>query len=362
VVIALVFGALFLLMNIKKLIPIWRQAAVGVSLAAVLTFGLSAFFMLPFIENMSLGIYAINNDWFAENIMYFNAESINNNRIPLENPWLGTRNVGFYIVVLLAAACALFAIWLRPKEKVKTDIRNLAILLVLTVALTTTLVDWRLVPDLLYTIQFPSRFMGLASLLMAVVAGYGIVWLVEKIKLKSFRAGTVVVFAGIVAASGLARIPWDVDRNVDADNLSTTTNTGLNEYYTMGFLKDGFSTELADSGWKYIAHGNAQISDFEFDPSSSRRQFRASSESESTVELSQVYYAGFQAVDQDGNQLPTTFSDNGLVKITIPAGFSGTVTSKFSNSTTTNIGLLITIITSLSAAALCLIRNKISKK
>jgi uncharacterized membrane protein affecting hemolysin expression len=113
----------------------------------------------------------------------------------------------------------------------------------------------------------------------------------------------------------------------------------------MGFLKDGFSAELADSGWQYIAHGNAKVEDFEFDANSSQRRFKVSAKSESTVELSQVYYIGFQASDQDGNRLDTTFSDNGLVKITIPAEFSGTVTSKFYNSTVTSVGLFITIAT-----------------
>jgi uncharacterized membrane protein len=358
VVIALVFGTLFLLLNIKKIIPNWRKTLINTGISIALVFGLSAFFTLPFIENMSLGIYAINNDWFAENIMYFNSESINNNRLSIFNSWLGTRNYSFYLVVILALASALAAVFLRPKEKVKTDIKKFFALLALALILTTTLIDWRLVPDALYTIQFPTRFMGLASLLAAIVAGYGLVWLIEKIKSKPFRIASVAVFAVLVIASGLTRIPWDVDRNIDADNLSTTTNTGLNEYYTMGFLKDGFSTQLADSGWQYIVHGDAKIEDFEFNANSSERKFHVSAESESTIELAQVYYAGFQATDQQGEKLATTYSDNGLVKLTIPANFSGQVTSKFQNSPTTTVGLSITFATCLSIAVFCIIKSR----
>jgi hypothetical protein len=363
VVIALVFGALYLLSDIKKIIPGWQKTLVKIGISITLVFGLSAFFTLPFLENMGLGIYAINNDWFAENVMSFNAESINNSRLSITNPWLGARNFGFYLVVILAAVCATLAVFLRPKEKVKNDIKRYLVGLLLAVFLTTTLIDWRLVPDTLYTIQFPTRFMGLASLLMAIVAGYGAVWLIEKIKLKSFRIAAVTIFVALVAASGLARIPWDTDKNVNADNLSTTTNTGQNEYYTMGFLKDGFSTWLADSGWQHLVHGNTEVTDFEFDPNSSQRRFHVSAEADSTIELAQVYYAGFQAVDENGDKLETTYSDNGLVKVTIPANFSGTVTSKFRNSNVTNIGLLITVATGgLSAAYFFINRKRKSSK
>jgi hypothetical protein len=119
----------------------------------------------------------------------------------------------------------------------------------------------------------------------------------------------------------------------------------------MGFLKDGFSTWLADSGWQYLVHGKAEVTDFEFNLNSSHRKYHFNAESYSTIELAQVYYAGFQAVDEAGDKLETTYSDNGLVKLTIPADFSGTVTSKFRNSNVTNIGLFITITTAgLSAA------------
>jgi hypothetical protein len=126
----------------------------------------------------------------------------------------------------------------------------------------------------------------------------------------------------------------------------------------MGFLKDGFSAQLVTSGWQYIAHGSAKVDDFEFDTNSSKRQFRVSAESDSVVELSQVYYAGFQATDPNGTKLDTTYSDNGLVKIAIPAGFSGVVTSKFYNSTTTIIGLSITIVTSAAVLVFCRMRKK----
>jgi hypothetical protein len=358
VVIAVVFGLVFLLLNLKKLIQVWRLAALCILVAALIVFGLTAFFTLPFIENMSLGIYAINNDWFVENIMYFNAESINNNRLTLENPNLGTRNFSFYLVVILAIAAALFAVFQKPKEKVKTDIRNYLILLGLALILTTTLIDWRLIPSALYTIQFPTRFMGLASLLGAIAAGYGAVWLVQKIKLRGLKIFGIATFLVIVIAAGLTRIPWDVDRNTEADNLSTTTNTGLNEYYTMGFLKDGFSTQLADSDWQYIVHGNAEIGDFESSPNSSTRQFTVNTQSESTIELAQVYYSGFQAIDAAGDQLPTTYSNNGLVKITIPAGFSGTVISKFGNDTITITGLILTILTSLTIVLFYIIKKQ----
>jgi hypothetical protein len=361
VLIALLFGGLYLIININKFIPNWRKAASGLLLAIGITFGLSAFFTLPFVENMGLGIYAINNDWFSQNIMYFNAESVNNNRLDIINPWLGTRNYGFYLCVFLAMAAALLAICLRPREKVKNDIKVYLGLLVLAVFLTSTLIDWRLLPDSFYTIQFPTRFMGVASLFVAVAAGYGVGFFVAKIKSRTLALATAAVYLALLVASGLTRIPWEVDRNLNADNLSTTTNTGLNEYYTMGFLKDGFSTELANSGWKYIVHGNLEIEDFEFNPNSSERRFQASASTESVIELAQVYYVGFQATDDNGYELETTYSDNGLVKITIPAGFSGVVKSKFYNSQITILGFFITIITALGVVG-CKIKSAVSHK
>jgi Predicted integral membrane protein len=344
-VVALIFGSLFLLLNIKKIIPIWKKFIKNILLAIVIALGLTAFFVLPFIENMSLGIYAINNDWFAENIMYFNSESINNNRLAIGNSWLGTRDFSFYFIVIMAVGSATTAIFLNKKDEKKVEIKKYLLLLIPALILTTTLIDWRFIPDLFYTVQFPTRFLGIASLLVAIIAGYGIIWLVERIKNKNLRGAISILFILLVTISGLIRIPWDVDKNINADNLSTTTNTGLNEYYTMGFLKDGFSSQLADSGKKYTIYGDATVSDFEFDPNSSKRKFHVSSNNESAVELSQIYYSGFQAIDENGSMLEITYSDNGLVKIIIPAGFSGNVVSGFSNSAVTNIGLAVGILT-----------------
>jgi hypothetical protein len=290
---------------------------------------------------MNLGIYAINNSWFTENVLSFNVRSIHNYRLDPLHPYVETRNFGFYLAVIAAALAAAIAVFRKPKNDLKSDQKRYLLLLAVALVLSSTLIDWNLVPEMFYSIQFPTRFLGIASMFMAVAASFGICWLVDKIKISWLKWSVLGVFIGAIAVAGWCRIPSGLDHQHIADDLSTTTMTGQNEYYTMGFLKDGFSTELADSGKLFEVYGDAEVSDFQVFQGKSRREFTVAAETDAKVELTQVYYAGYQAIDSAGDRLPTTYSEHGLVEISIPAGYNGKVASSFRNSDLTVIGMVV---------------------
>jgi len=354
----------------------------GIAVLAIAA--LSAFFWLPFLENMASGIYAVSNPWYKSNVLFFNSDALNASRLDLLSFSAGSYNYAFYLTGWLLVLSGLAAAgwrWLQTRRGRSVAwcyndslICCFAVMLAVALALCSTLLDWRCLPEALYLFQFPTRFLGVASLFFALIGGFGagaiIAAIVKGLKAGPTRSTAIRAVALAAVAMALLAAFWmrqpaslDVAANpLDlkaTSPLGTTGPTGLNEYLPMDYLKDGLSGELEAGGALFRVQGDAEVSGFEaLDGSGRRFNVEVGADGPATIELRQAYYAGYVARDEGGEALSAAPSEQGLVQITLPAGYNGSVTSRFANSPLTMAGLALSALSALALAALCIRRRR----
>lgn len=175
-----------LLANLKNVLKRLKSFVI----AGILSFGLSAFFILPFLEAKNYQLYNQFNKKFTEIYMWKNPDSMNFGRSDLGNILFSKLGVSSYPSILFWISFILCVVVCFIKLNHVGNRKNSILLFVLassTLFLGSNLIDWNHLPSFTWTLQSPIRIMFYASgLLFSVSIGLSMSFLVEKRKKEKF--------------------------------------------------------------------------------------------------------------------------------------------------------------------------------
>ena len=175
-------------------------------------------------------------------------------------------------------------------------------------------------------IQFPWRFLSIATLLLTFSL-CSVFMIVKKNYKKEYTillftiAGlcTIIPYLGYVHSSLNAAIPFRVYDN-EALNYC---DIGGAEYLPL------YSDVSSLSSDAYVCPENVSLSDIKRNYLTITMTVNNQNNVESYIELPLFYYKGYTAMDTSGNELSLLPGDNSVIRVSLPANYSGTLTVEF---------------------------------
>lgn len=176
---------------------------------------------------------------------------------------------------------------------------------------------------LVSSVQFPNRFLTIATLCIVLVAGV----VAKEIKGQYENGGLKVYFAAMAVFTLCSGIYLMDDMLQMTDNYRIYGEEGMGSGYIAGAEYLPYGAD-ASRFWQHdpYARENVEITDYRKNGLEAEMYCRNRSNGEETVELALLYYYGYRAYDKStGQELAITTSDNYAVCVELPAGYEGTV-------------------------------------
>ena len=308
---------------------------------ALVLFLLNATFIIPFL------VYYIKVPVVLDFVEFFSQEGWSLKVLFLlvifENFWL--------FFWLLTALYVLFSTYLNKFNGTKLFNNNFLIKILFSnyiklfllgmffVFLSSELVPWDFLyplKEVLEVMQFPWRFLGIATMFICACGGFGIHIFVQKAKLKNISIIlliSIVCITNIIVLNNLNPIPFSkIEQKVywkritfhsDKDYLYRGMN--VKELFAM---KDQYISEALIYDWR---------------KSRTTVSFSYSAKENSIITLPLVNYPGYVAVNQTGEDIPVEENKNHMVMIRLPEG-EGAVKVYYAGLTVFKIADYVTLI------------------
>lgn len=182
--------------------------------------------------------------------------------------------------------------------------------------LSSELIPWNLLYPLkkfLEVMQFPWRFLGIATLFICACGGFGFRIFVQRAKLKNIIIIvliSIVCITNIIVLNNLNPLPFQrIEQKIYWERIVWSTDddylySGMNvkELFAM---KDQYISEALIYDWR---------------KSLTTVSFSYSAKENSTITLPLVNYPGYVAVNQTGEDIPVQENKNHMVMIQLPEG------------------------------------------
>ena len=330
--IAAVFCAIFLLFNLGRIAEPKRLRALAGSAAVVVL--LSLWIIVPMLDLMHGDMYATayKRD-IADDAAYpfeLFATFVNSNGLS------GARNEAHTKMPLtvggILAIGALLFLFLRffKQSDEAEDVRLVAVgtgslkLSIAALFITSTLFPWTAVSkipylgDFLSAVQFPWRYLGVASIMLVTVLAVAVARLCD---ITGHRRLMLFLCAAVVASSCAPYLDGYMQNPLQGTILPRKS-TPLSTFYIGGqeYMHMGTSVTLLETRESAIVAGGASI-----DSITKRYLHVGFSYSDAAggayAELPLYYYNGYRATDGDGNNLTVSAGENGVVHVGLPDGF-----------------------------------------
>lgn len=346
---------------------LWKKTFRGQTILAFLkaiagVILLNAWFLIPFLDYMltqDMVIHHVSARTMQDKGLYlaqifFAFFHRGNSRDLVEN---GLRNVeAMGVGITLITGLFLF-VWLwffkgREAECVQEEsIKNTgkskdiekagklaSVLGVLAMAMSLSAFPWTQIQFLNYltmalvsSIQYPNRFLMIATLLLTFVCGVAILWLFQERGEAGISQMGKFVTGGLLALLLITSLFYMNQISLEAGSLVLYDEKGMGTGYLSGaeYLPYGTQESLLTYHAPYAGEG-VTIKDYEkkhLDISFTAQNVAAE---ESYADVALLNYKGYQAtVVQSGERLPITPGDNNCVRVLLPAGFEGKVSICF---------------------------------
>jgi hypothetical protein len=370
----------------------WRQLFHIRSLARVLgafalAAGSSSFYLLPLLEVYRARIYQVFDHGSPFSQLYpakAPARALSLARLLYGDssvsaggdPGNVATNVGWIVFLGLVA----FAIsWRRMSRPVLRLACTCWALGAFAALLCTEIAPWTRFPDLLLSIQFPWRFLTVASLFFSAGSGLAIYYAlpppgVLRTQIAAVRA---TLSAGLVALISL----WAVAGPLQGAAMRTAFPTSYFSDTSVSHLSEQIAkgeylpVQISDPDLVWpsleslsraanVLSGPGSVTAYAED--GSHATFSLSPSSEPTiVELPFVFYPGYQArltTSSSTTTIPTRVSPNGLVQLEFPPGSGGRVDTRFGRSPATNLGLGLSTVTVLVWFGISLVLARVRRR
>ena len=184
---------------------------------------------------------------------------------------------------------------------------------------------------LVSSIQYPNRFLMIATVLLTFVCGAVILWIGEE-KEEAYGRGRGKFAAGALLSLLLITSLFYMNQiSLEAGGLVLYDEKGMGTGYLSGaeYLLYGTEEELLTYHAPYAGEG-VTIEDYEKEYLELSFTARNAAKEESYADVALLNYKGYRAVAvQSGEKLPIVNGDNNCVRVLLPAGFEDKVSICF---------------------------------
>lgn len=313
---------LCIILFLFRLFHLQKETIIAVLKAAVVAFGLSAFFTLPMLEQLSSNAFYLN--------YYGTSSDLADGALPLWKYFANTTVFGYSSTALSIDQQMLVnpgyfltfvpLLYLFAKEK-KPFITTCIILGYLFLFLPCSLIPWANL-SILRILQFPWRLIQLSMLLLTIPAAYAFTSLFQKRTVQ-----IIAVF--LLTAEGIWHIYPVTSRTFGMTSDMTwsdvTSGALTDPYYSATYMR----VELAGGDYLPLSSPDYRtlspvIMDENLEPRdiSFQRQYGKlkltidKSACNTEIVLPLTWYKGYTIVDEAGNEIPCYQNNNGLVSFT----------------------------------------------
>ncbi len=332
-----IFCALICMLYIKKIFK--EKRWLDILFSGVITIGLNLWFLLPFLQYMRLNI--IIKQWEIRDITVFSlnpvqiffpapkvsglAENLSKG-VSGEMPY----GIGFALVLGLLMLLSGFAKWYRKEKEEKQMFGILCFFLgILCLWMTTYTFPWMwidqiggVVARVMNMVQFPWRYLGLATVFLIVAILFYYKYLEEMVskKLISYALVVISIFTTCIFAQQLFQNE-NMFRIYSQEGLSNLT------FESTEYLYHGTDIKNIMDESDLIAQ-QTHITDYT--KSGSQIDITVSNSTSNTIEclLPVFYYPCYSAYDvvtKEPFEVVNESNGNNILKILIPAGYQGDI-------------------------------------
>lgn len=359
---ACLFLVLFVLTALK---PTFRKARiVALVRAALLAVGLSAWFLVPMLQSMATQNIQVTTrysyDFQQRGVEVMDLFAL----LPLNITMLNGERGEIGLGLILALAVCMRVLWQRKNLKLAQDhtLRILQYALgfaAVSMAFSLYVFPWNglfshcastVIHKFLGMIQFPWRYLGIASVLLCVAVAAALQLLHNRGCTVVRKAGAVLLAGTVLYAaafySGLEQMQSST-YTVYGDSYEDTMQIGIGkEYILPGEVDYNYArpTQMQDTlliKWYDKTDGVAHIT------------LENTVDTEASVVLPINDYGNYVAVDDAGNRLPLSTSENSLLVLTVPGGYSGAVAVSYREPVLWRITELISLATVVGLCIAC---------
>lgn len=321
-------------------------------ISGIATFILCAYFLLPFIEQLTSNIFHFQNtdsNILIEQTRLNNKELIKN---LFSTYFFYAKNIyqeSFYPSIgILLTFSILSRILIKNKLNNKL-LKNIDILVIIGVCfllLSLELVPWKVNPiQLISGIQFPWRFFELSVFFFAIGGGYYISLLIKKRNYRCIFLLSLILLTSlsILKASSIYKFntyyykPQNSDISFDIKNAKEIS-------WNLEYLPQKTSLNLIEKKGNSISHINNETDISNFERTKKGLNFDVNITQPDILELPLTYYKGYNA-SLNNQKIEIRESKNGLIEI--PVTTSGKVDIAFTGTPIQKYSIYITLISSI---------------
>lgn len=324
--------------------------------------GISAFFVLPFLEAKGAAEYFVFTGGMRKDVgghaahlfqIFFSKMDFD--ELPVSQMPDNLSNEMPQVVGLVFIACLLVLPFVAGKLTEKVQRKRLYAFTaagVLCCVLATSLVPWGwLQPKIpvIGNIQHPWRFLMLAVFFLSIVSAVVIRLMVEKLEIKHIF---IIVLISLVYVS-----PLIASTDIQTDRTNIYDGSYINDYMPQRAYDNRDYTDSRSYDAEVIS-GTGEISGQQIN--GSKVNFNLNAGTDCVVELPFFFYPGHHVQTSDGAVLDVRESPNGFVCFDVPKGFSGSVSTAFKGTAVTKISFAVSVL-SVAAFAILIYLNSRGK-
>ena len=351
------FGLIFLLFNLRRFLHKEHFIAMG---KVVLWFlGLNAFFLIPFFMSYGMDIDVKTRELTAVGTFSLYPLQIFNLFVRYSTKPGKTGPIdempmsigGLFLLGLLG-----FIIFFMHRKKWKLEEitsyqygKKIFFYAILALVMSSTIFPWgslhRLgdsIQKLLCQIQYPWRYLGIATMLLVTLILCVLKILLEKgwVKVATIFSGTVVLMA-IITAGYFMMGAYDTGEAMYVYNYEDvgSDNCGFAEYVWAGTDTGIINTKTEP----YASEATAQLSNYTL--YKGKRSVYCETTKECNITLPVFYYDNYVAFDRDtGDDFNVFRGENNCISVSVPKNYSGTILLEYQEPLIWRIAELVTIL------------------
>lgn len=338
------FTILLCLILIKKVFR--KETFCSLAKTVIYSVLLSAWFLVPFADYMLRGDFTIQHvsgrtiqhrGLYLPNMLFtffrngYNVFYADNGMAESQPMGMG---IALTVALLLWAGMLFFrkTAHLRKEEKALGNIAGGFAVLAMCMCL--SVFPWDKIQSLngitamlVSSIQFPNRFLTIATLCAVLVAGV----VAKEIRGQYETHGLQLYFAGMIVLTLCSSIYMMDDMLQTCDNYRIYGEEGMGSGYIAGaeYLPYGADAALF---WIHDPYAGEMVAITDYHKDGIKIEMYCQNRGDKTeiVELPLLYYYGYRAYDKiTGQELTITTSDNYAVCVEVPADYEGTVQVTF---------------------------------
>ena len=370
-VIVCIMSISYLILNIKRIFN--KSSIKKLILSGLLIIALTGFYILPLVELRITGIYDIFSNTYTSQHMAATAYCVSDSSLDLFQYIFNVNTLsygGSNVMPFALGLVTLVSILLLPfvyktiNKEQKRLITQLLILSGIAIVFTTKLINWYILPSSLDIIQFPWRLLIISTFCLSIVAAFSLYYFFASyLKDQKTNYLFVIIMSVLTIASSanllsFAAYGQTASDTPDCSGASNMSECSLDEYSpaVLYASKNGFDPtsrlettfiNSIESRAKQPSYDKTKANISDYSETGTKSKFNIKDvTSDIKIELPYLYYPGYKSILTKNNgqtvTLNVSYSNEGLVEISIPKGSTGKIYTYYGLSNSLIIGLVTT--------------------